>query len=176
MTDQFPLRGSPETEVDIVSGLTDAEKLAALETYIKVLKPVADALRVKVTANMGAMHAERVGAFLPDGTKLAAVTHSDGRKGVKVTDDDALLKWCLDRHPDEVTTVTVQAVRPAYLKVLLDDAKSNGGGVDRLTGEVLPFIEVTTGTPYVSVLTTDEGVERMSALANGFVAMIEGGN
>lgn len=174
MTDQFPLRGGPETEVDIVSGLTDAEKLAALETYIKVLKPIADALRVKVTANMGAMHAERVGAFLPDGTKLAAVSHSDGRKGVKVTDEAAALKWAIERHPSEV--VTVQVIRPAFLKMLLDDAKANGIGVDRSNGEVLPFIEVTTGTPYVSVLTTDEGVERMSALANGFVAMIEGGN
>jgi hypothetical protein len=43
------------------------------------------------------------------------------------------------------------------------------------TGEELPFIEVTQGNPYVMVTTTDDGVERIAALANGFVAMLESG-
>jgi len=160
---------------NIPSGLTDAEKLAAIETYLKVLKPVADALRARVTADMGAMHIERVGAFLPDGTKLAAVGHSDGRKSVKVTDEAGALAWAERNYPDEVQTVRV--IRPAFLKKLLDVAGSlpvGSVGLDSATGEELPFIEVLQGNPYVTVTTTDEGVGRMATLANGFVAMIEG--
>lgn len=155
-------------------GLTDAEKLAALETYAKVLKPAAESLRAKVTHDMGQMHVERVGAFLPDGTKLASVGHSDGRKSAKVTDEAAALAWAEKNYPDEVQTVRV--IRPAFLKKLLDVAGSLpvGPGLDPSTGQELPFIQVALGNPYVTVTTTKEGVERMAALANGFVAMIEG--
>jgi len=172
MTDNVP----GAVHDDGPGGLTDAEKLAALEAYLKVLKPVADALRAKVTADMGRMHVERVGAFLPDGTKLAAVGHSDGRKSVKITDEPAALAWAERNYPDEVQTVRV--VRPAFLKKLLDVAGSlpvGSEGLDSATGEVLGFIEVTQGKPYVTVTTTDEGVGRMAALANGFVAMLEAG-
>jgi hypothetical protein len=152
-------------------GLTDAEQLAALETYIKTLKTIADELRVTVTADMGARHVERVGAYLPDGTKMAAVGYSDGRKSARVTDEAAALRWCLEQYPDEVQTT--QAIRPAFLKTLLDLAKIDGVGVDRSTGEVLPFIEVSTGAPFISVTTTKEGVARMEALAHGFAGMLE---
>jgi hypothetical protein len=165
-----PYHTSPVTE----QALTDAEKLAALETYLKVLKPTAETLRAAVTADMGKRHVERVGAFLPDGTKLAAVGHSNGRKSVKVTDEAAALAWAEKNYPDEVQTV--RAIRPAFLKKLLDVAASlpvGSEGLDPATGQVLPFIEVLQGSPYVTVTTTKEGVERMASLANGFVAMLE---
>jgi len=153
-------------------GLTDAEKLAALETYLKALAPIAKALRAKVTRDMGAMHVERVGAFL-DGEKLAAIGYSGGRKTAKVTDPAAALKWCIDKYPAEI----VKAINPAFLKVLLDAAKVGGNvgdpGVDPWTGEVLGFIEVSQGDPFVSVTTTEAGVARMEALANGFTAQLE---
>jgi hypothetical protein len=152
-------------------GLTDAEKLAALETYLKVLKPAAETLRAAVTADMGRRHVERVGAYLPDGTKMAAVGYSDGRKTARVTDEAALLKWCLETHPDEVQTI--QVVRPAFLKLILDNSKEDGLGADPRTGEVLPFIEVAQGSPYITVTTTGPGVERMASLANGFIGMLE---
>lgn len=162
-----------ELMTEPIPGLTDAEKLAALETYLKVLDPIAKALRAKVTADMGKSHVEKVGAYLPDGTKLASVAHSSGRKTARVTDEAAALAWCLKRYPDEVQTA--QTIRPAFLKMILDLAKVDGAGVDGKTGEVLPFIEVGDGKPYVTLTTTDEGVERMSTLAAGFAAMIEGG-
>jgi len=155
-------------------GLTDAEKLAALETYLKVLDPLAKALRVKVTEDMGVRRVERVGAYLPDGTKLASVGYSGGRTTAKVTDPEAALKWCLKQYPDEI----VKAINPAFLKALTDYAKKVGNvgepGVDPRTGEVLDFIEVVQGSPYVTVTTTEPGVDRMAGLAGGFVAMLEG--
>lgn len=162
MTDQTP-------------GLTDAEKLAALETYLKVLKPMAEALRAKVTEDLGVRRVERVGAYLPDGVKLASVSYSGGNKTAKVTDPEAALKWCLNRYPDEI----VKAVNPAFLTALTDYAKkvSKVGehGVDPRTGEVLDFIEVVQGKAYVTVTTTEEGSERMAGLAGGFVGMLEAG-
>jgi hypothetical protein len=155
------------------TGLTDAEKLSALDAYLKVLKPAAEALRAQVTDDMGKRRVEKVGAYLPDGTKLASVTRSEGRISAHVTDEAAALKWCTERYPDEVETVRI--IRPAFLKMLLDTAKDGDVGVDPRTGEVLPFIEVTQGSPFVTVLSTALGKERMAALANGFAAMIEGG-
>lgn len=156
--------------------LTDVEKLAALQTYLALLKPIEAALRASVTADMGALHAERVGAYLPDGTKLAAVGRSPGRLTVRVTDETAALAWCVARYPDEVQTV--QSIRPAFLKMLTDIAKTDtahagGMGLDPRTGEILPFIEVTRGAPFVTVTTTTEGVQRMTEYANNFVNMIE---
>lgn len=153
--------------------LTDAEKLAALETYLKVLDPLAKALRVKVTTDLGERRVEKVGAYLPDGTKMASVSRSGGRRTAKVVDPRAALAWCLDRYPEEI----VKAINPAFLKKITDYAKEVGQvgepGVDPITGEVLDFIEVQQGNPYVTITTTVEGFERMSALANGFTAMLE---
>lgn len=157
-----------------VSGLTEAEKLAALGTYVKVLTGIEKDLRSAVTKDMGDRHVEKVGAYLPDGTKMASVSLNDGRRSAKVTDPAAALAWCLKQYPEEVQTV--QVVRPAFLKKLLDVAGSLpvGKGLDPATGEVLPFIEVTRGDPFVSVTTTKGGVERMSGLAHGFTGILEG--
>lgn len=153
--------------------LTDAEKLAAIETYLKTLDPIAKALRAKVTADLGARRVERVGAYLPDGTKIAAVGYSSGRKTAKVNDAAAALRWCLDRYPDAI----VEAINPAFLKSITDYSAKAGKigdpGIDPLTGESLDFIEVQQGSAYVTVTTTEEGVDRMAALAGGFVAMLE---
>lgn len=150
-------------------GLTDRQRLAALDAYLKALKPVADALRAKVEGDMAAAHDERVGAHLPDGTKLASITRSDGKKSVKVTDEAALLAWCKKEHPEHV--YTVEMVRPAYRTFLTDVAGSlplGSKGLDPSTGRELPFIEVQQGSPYVTVTATPEGKQRMQALAHGF--------
>lgn len=166
---------------DIVTGpdyvppvLTDAEKLTAIETYLKTLTAMAKTLRATVTADMGTRRVERVGAYLPDGEKMGAVGYSTGRKSVKVTDEAAALAWCQNRYPGEV--VAVEMIRPAFLKKLLDTAKAlpvDSAGVDPATGELLDFIQVSQGDPFVTVTTTDEGVARMETLAHGFAGMLE---
>lgn len=169
--------GAATTGGPAPDGLTDAEKLAALETYIKALKPIADRLRARVTIDMGNLKVERVGAYLGD-MRLAAVSRSEGRLSARVADEEAALIWCIEKHPEEVQTI--QVIRPAFLKLLTDVAKADGAkpgdkGVDPKTGEELPFIEVVQGAPYVSITTTDEGVSRMGALANGFAGILEAG-
>lgn len=159
-------------------GLTDAEKLAALGTYVKVLSETEKGLRAAVVADMGKRHVEKIGAYLPDGTKMASVSRSDGKRTARVTDEAKALAWCLRAHPEEVQTV--QIIRPAYLKMLLelavaDEAPAGAVGMDPKTGEALPFIEVQQGSPYVTVTTTSEGKARMEALAHGFAGMLEAG-
>lgn len=156
--------------------LTDKQKLVALETYAKFIDSIAKGLRVRVTEQMGQDDEERVGAKLPDGTKLGAITYSEGRRSAKVTDEAAALAWCERAHPSEVQTVRM--IRPAYLKMLLDlakadDAPAGAKGVDPSTGEELPFIEVQQGNPFISVTSTKDGTERMAALAMGFTKMLE---
>lgn len=156
--------------------LTDAEKLAALETYIKVLTPMAKALRAKVTEDLAARRVEKVGAYLPGGVKIASVSYVPGGKTAKVTDPHAAARWCARAYPHEM----VHTVNPAFLTALTDYAKKQcevgEHGVDPHTGQELTFIDVVQGSPYVRVTTTDEGVDRMAALAGGFTAMLEGGN
>lgn len=153
-----------------------AEQLAALDMYLKALKPYAEKLRSEVTAEMTANHDERKGAYLPDGTKIASVTLQDGRRSASVTDEAAALAWCLKNYPSEVETVTITSIRPAFMKKLLDVAGSlpAGPGLDPATGQELSFITVRRGDPFVSVTTTTEGVTRMAALAEGFPKMLEG--
>lgn len=156
-----------------VPGMTDAEKLAAIGTYIKVLTDMEKALRASVTVDMGRLKVEKVGAFLPDGTKLASVSRSNGKKTAKVTNLAYALIWCTERYPNEI----VRAINPAFLKKLLDRALTGAvgeHGVDPWTGEELPFIEVQQGNPYVSITTTQDGRDRMAALAQGFAGMLEG--
>lgn len=171
MTDQT--NGAPTAGGPAGAGLTDAEKLTALQTYLKALKPIEDGLRAAVTADLGARRVERVGAYLPDGEKLGAVGYNAGRKSAKVTDSAAALRWCLERYPDAV----VQAVNPTFIKALTDYAAQVGEvgepGVDPKTGEVLDFIAVQQGNPFVTVTTTKEGVARMTQLAHGFAGMLE---
>lgn len=169
--------GAATTGGPAPDGLTDAEKLAALDAYLKALKPIADALRAKVTADMGELRVERVGAYLGD-TKIASVTRSEGRLTARVVDEELAVKWCLKQYPGEVQTV--QIIRPAFLKTLLDVAKADPAkagdvGVDPKTGVELPFIEVAQGAAYVTVLGTDEGSDRMTALANGYTGILEAG-
>jgi hypothetical protein len=152
---------------------TDAEKLAAVGTYVKVLTGIEKGLRAAVTKDMGDRRVEKVGAYLPDGTKMASVSRSDGKKTARVTNPAHALLWCLKHHPEEI----VQAINPAFLKKLTDYAQANceigEHGVDPYTGEELTFIEVARGNPYVTITTTDDGVARMTALAQGFAGMLE---
>lgn len=173
MTDET--MGAAETGGPSGGGLTDAEKLTALQSYIKALKPIEEALRAAVTADLGARRVERVGAYLPNSSeKLGAVGYNPGRKTATVTDSAAALRWCLERHPEAV----IAAITPSFLKGLTDYAARVGevgeSGVDPDTGEALDWITVKQGAPYVTVTPTKLGVDRMTALARGFAGILEG--
>lgn len=178
MTDEST--GAPTVGGPSGDELTNAEKLTALQAYTKALKPIEDALRAAVVAELGARKVERVGAYLPGadgkpGEKMGAVAYSPGRKTAVVTDAAAALKWCLERHPEAV----IRAITPGFLKGLTDYAARVGevgeSGVCPDTGEALDFITVRRGDPFVTVTPTKLGIARMTALASGFAGLLEAG-
>lgn len=173
MTDQTT--GAPATGGPSGDGLTNAEKLTALQTYLKALKPMEEHLRLAVFDDMTRAKAERVSAYLPGATeKIGSVGLVKGRKTATVTDPTAALRWALAKYPETI----VQAINPAFLKAITDYAAKVGEvgepGVDPADGQMLDFIEVRQGAPYVTVSTTKEGVARMTELAHGFAGMLEG--
>lgn len=171
MTEQTT--GGAITGAAPAGGLTNAEKLTALQTYLKALRPMEEHLRAAAVADMQAARAERVGAYLPDGEKIGAVRLNKGRKTAKVVNPTEALAWCLKKYPEAI----VSAINPAFLKKITDHAAAVGmvgePGVDPIDGEVLDFIEVQQGSPSVTVTTTPEGVARMTELAHGFAGMLE---
>ena len=170
MTDET--NGGTATGAPSGDGLTDAEKLTALQAYMKALDPIEKQLRAAVTADMKARSVERVGAFLPSGEKLGTVGYRPGNKTAKVVDHAAALAWCLKKYPHAV----ISAISPAFLKALTDHAATGEVGepvADPADGEALPFIEVQRGAPGVTVTPTKEGVARMTHLATGFAGMLE---
>lgn len=186
MTDDRKLIGPPHAHLDgpctdacyeqaapAPDQLTDAEKLAAVETYLKVLKGYADTLRSDVTKDLGERRVEKVGAYLPNGTKIASVSYRSGAKTARITDDAAALAWTERVHPEQI----MKAVRPAFLAMLLEHAKKEievgGHGFDPWSGEELEWIEVVKGQPGVTVTTTAEGRALMTQLAGGFAGMLE---
>lgn len=166
--------GAPTDGGPVGGELTNAEKLTALTSYLKAIKPMEEHLRAATAADMAANRAERVGAFMPDGEKIGAVGYNPGNKKARVKDPAAALAWCLAKYPDAI----VQAINPTFLKNLTDHAAKVGEvgepGVDPRDGEALDFIEVERGAAFVTVTPTKEGVARMTALAHGFAGMLEG--
>lgn len=172
MTDETtgaPLAGGPAG-----AELTNAEKLTALTAYLKAMKPLEEHLRAATVADMQRNRAERVGAFMPDGEKIGAVGYNSGNRRTRVTDQAAAVAWCIQRYPDAI----VKAINPAFLKAICEYSAKTGQvgepGVDPKTGEVLDFLIVEQGNPFVTVTPTKEGVARMTALAHGFAGMLEG--
>jgi hypothetical protein len=167
--------GAPTAGGPAGAELTNAEKLTALASYLKALKPIEEHLRAATIADMQTNRAERVGAFMPDGEKIGAVGYNPGNKKARVTDPAAALAWCLRKYPDAV----VQAISPAFLKAITDYSAKVGEvgepGVDGRDGELLDFITVEKGAAFVTVTPTKEGVARMTALAGGFAGMLEAG-
>jgi len=171
MTEQTT--GGAITGAAPAAGMTNAEKLVALQTYNKALKPMEEHLRAATLTDMQDARAERVGAYLPGGEKIGTVGVNAGRKTARVTDARAALLWAMNKYPDEITRI----VNPAFLKALTDYAalfaEAGEPGVDPKDGELLDFIQVQQGAPYVTVTTTKEGVAHMTKLAHGFAGMLE---
>jgi len=166
MTDET--NGAATTGGPAGGELTPVQQLVALDAYSKALDPHIKAMRARVTEQMADGDAERLAAKLPDGTKIGAVSWRKGSVTARITDDAAALAWCLKEHPEEI----MQAIRPAFLSLLLDIAKKEGFGFDPATGQALPWIQVGQGAPGITVTTTPEGKTFASSLVGGFAGMI----
>lgn len=94
---------------------------------------------------------------------LGKVTMPLSTEAPVVADIDALLKWCKERHPENVETV--EQVRAAYQTWLLGNAKCDGDLVVHPgTGEVIPGMAVRQGgQPKALTITVDRDVKALYA-------------
>lgn len=91
---------------------------------------------------------DRNSATLPDKTLLGAVTLAKGKTGSKLVDEPAFRAWVERTHPEEMETVTITRVKPAYSELIMSAARQLGQAIDATTGEEVPGITVEQGDPY----------------------------
>ncbi|MGH3518822.1 MAG: hypothetical protein ACRDQ7_15670 [Haloechinothrix sp.] len=106
--------------------------------------------------------AERVRVKDDDGEELGSVSLTKGRVSARVADQDAYMQWVAKRYPEQVETV--QVVRSAFTERVLNTAKATGVPVDTETGEVIPGVEVSDGSPGITIRPNAVAKERMRAL------------
>lgn len=144
---------------------SDAGWLVALEAYHELLKKEIDRVRAKVRVEMTASEVTTKTPKSPRGEKLGTVTLTDGRRTAVVTSEAAALAWVKLFHPTEVESP--ERVRPAYLGTLLDASKEAGVGVDPATGQLLPWIDVVEGDPFLTVRKLDEARQAAEVMIMG---------
>lgn len=118
---------------------------------------------------------EKLAAELPDGTVIGTVARSKPRSRPSVVDPAALLAWVEKNRPEEI----VRSVNPAYLRALEAQARKHGAAFNTETGEIIPGIEMTTGSPSYLPSASEEGREvvlsRFAELIRGGVLALPGG-
>jgi acyl-CoA hydrolase len=122
-----------------------ALRAAVLKALVDLVKDESDQARVELHEALDDTGAASVKVTLPSGEHVATVTLAGGKPTARVTDERAFLSWVQANHPSEVE----QRVRDTYRKRLLDHAAQAKAPVDE-NGEVVPGVEITTGTAYVS--------------------------
>lgn len=116
-------------------------------------------------ADMDMLAGERKAAVV-DGQVIGHVTLTKGRKSARVADPQALLAYVKAQHPTEVETI--EQVRPAYVRALLDDAVRKGAQVDSDGVVIDGLIEVVEGQPYPTrKLTVDADAVIAGLLSRG---------
>lgn len=144
--------------------MTDPVATLAL---VKWLKDRLKEWEADAKANLGLLASERKAAVV-GGQVIGHITLTKGRRTAKVANDTALLAYVKSHHPTEVETV--EQVRPAFLKHLLDDAVKKGAFVDADGVVIDGLIDVVDGEPYpISKLTEDADITIAGLLGKGLL-------
>ncbi|BBC28664.1 hypothetical protein [Mycobacterium phage PR] len=97
---------------------------------------------------------------------LCKASWSKGSSKIVVVNEAALIAWVKEQHPTEI----VESVNPAYMKTL----KAVGENVIDGDGEVVPGVEVVTGSPTLSVRSEKNALELVAEMvAAGRVSLTE---
>lgn len=115
------------------------------------LEGLADAAKKRAAEHRAALDAEARTELEQHGTApswrlpdIGTVTLPLTKEAPVIADIEALTKWCLERHPDEVETV--HQVRASFQAALLARVVCDGDVVvDPATGEIVPGVAVRVG-------------------------------
>ena len=97
---------------------------------------------------------------------LGAITRTKPRAAWKVTNEAELTAWIAENHPDMVEQVPVP--KDWYVQSLLAQAAKMDAPVTE-AGELVPGIEVVTGTSYASAKPEKDMEEKLARLVAGGV-------
>lgn len=115
--------------------------------------------------NLAMLPGERKAAVV-GGQVIGHVTLTKGRRTAKVMSPEGLLAFVKAHHPTEVESF--ERVRPAFLKVLLDDAVKKGAHIDSDGVVIDGLIAVVDGDPYPTrKLTEDADIAIAGLLSRG---------
>jgi hypothetical protein len=138
------------------------------------------AAKARSTEHRVALNLEATGEYEREGMAptwrwpdLGTVILPLSQEAAVVSDPEALLAWCSERHPEQVFTVV--QIRPAYVAALLQGAVLvDGTAADPSTGEVIPGLAVRTGgipkaltiraTPDATAIFTEAGRQMLDQL------------
>lgn len=146
-----------------------ALRLAVIATVKKAATEAERATKAELLARMVDEGTDRLRPEL-DGTPLGPVSMANGRKSVKIVDEDAFTRWVETEHRSEMYL----AVRPAFVKMLTETGQQmdDGSVVFTQTGEIVPGLAVTHGEPYLTFRGSEEGTAAIvDALGSGDLAV-----
>jgi hypothetical protein len=142
---------------------------AARAVVFQVLEQRAKQLKDEAKAELSQMQpGDTIGGSW-DGQLLGKATMTTGRSKIVVTDEQKLLEWLQYNQPDEI----VMSINPAYLRLLESRAKEVGAVISS-DGEVIPGLEIQTGTPYVSVRKEKDAPFVVAQLLSGGRVSLDG--
>ncbi|HEY9415038.1 MAG TPA: hypothetical protein VIQ30_09795, partial [Pseudonocardia sp.] len=113
---------------------------------------VAAAARAKAAAHRDELTQDAQAEYAEQGTAptwrlpdIGTVSLPVSKESIHVTDEAALVEWAKRDWPGEV--VTVEKIRPAFLRVLLESVAVAAGevAVDSGSGEIIPGLAVRAG-------------------------------
>ena len=110
---------------------------------------------------------DRIAVRATSGEEVGKVWVSDPKARTVVTDSEAFMRWVQENHPEEV--VMIPTIRSSYR-----DALIKADGIDPTTGEEVPGMAQTVGTPTLTVKPTEYG-RSLAAKIVGSALGIEGG-
>jgi len=138
---------------------------AAMTAVHKTIGDDLTGLRTTMQESLETIGIEKIGAKLPDGTKIATITVSNPQPKPTITDEQAFARFVEDIAPDEV--ITVKVVRPAYAQKLLEEMEKRGAAemIDPGNGEILDVDGIEMKTRAASHSVTFETGGREAILA-----------
>lgn len=156
----------------------DILREVALNALHKSIGGELTGIRTGVQSDLDGLGIERLGARLPDGTRVATITVSNPQPKAVVTDEKAFVAFMEDFAPTEVMTIKI--VRPAYVTKVLDEmtkfgaaqlADPNGGELADVDG-----VEMQTARAASHSVTWDgDGLNAViAAMRSGALSHIDG--
>lgn len=135
-----------------------ARRLAAARMIKEIVDREAKRLSAELETQMAELGIRAMDPVDLNGDKMAAINLTAGRRTAIVTDGRAFLEWVRTHYPDEI----MSTVNPAFEERLRRDALTAGLGVGP-GGELLEFIQIRQGDPYIAVKLDPEALGRTSS-------------